>query len=251
MTHAVQLTRLTKLELLLFIREPIGTFFTIAFPVILLLALGSAFGDVDVDIGDFRYVDIYVPALIGMIIANLGLMSLPIVLAEYREQGYLKTLLATPLTWTTMISAQALALGVVALVGTIVVVLVALPVFDIQFGGSVVGVAFLMILGAIAFFACGHLLASIFKTPRSSQAVGSAVFFVMLFLSGAAIPREQFPDWLDTLGSTVPLAQLTDALVNVWTGDPLSEQWGHALYLAIMGAAAIAVTAWLQRRRDF
>jgi ABC-2 type transport system permease protein len=108
-----------------------------------------------------------------------------------------------------------------------------------------------MILGAIAFFACGHLLASIFKTPRSSQAVGSAVFFVMLFLSGAAIPREQFPDWLDTLGSTVPLAQLTDALVNVWTGDPVGEQWGHALYLAIMGAAAMAVTAWLQRRRDF
>ncbi len=251
MTRTVQLSRLTRLELMLFIREPIGTFFTIAFPVILLLALGSAFGDVDVDIADYQYVDIYVPALFGMIIANLGLMSLPIVLAEYREQGYLKTILATPLKWSTLISAQALALGVVALVGAIVVVLVALPVFDIQFGGSVAALAFFMILGAIAFFACGHLLASIFKTPRSSQAVGSAVFFVMLFLSGAAIPREQFPNWLDTLGSTVPLAQLTDAMVNVWTGDPLSEQWGHALYLALMGALAIALTAWVRGRRDF
>ncbi len=46
-------------------------------------------------------------------------------------------------------------------------------------------------------------------------------------------------------------AQLTDPMVNVWTGDPLSEQWGHALYLAIMGALAIALTAWVRGRRDF
>jgi ABC-2 type transport system permease protein len=168
-----------------------------------------------------------------------------------REKGYLKTLMATPLTRVLLIGAQSMAHGAVALLGGLLVVVIAVVVFGMKFGGSVAAVAFFLALGVVAFFAVGYLLASVLKTPRTSQAVGSAIFFVMLFLSGAAIPREQFPGWLDSLGSTLPLAQLADALVNVWTGDSLTYQWGHALYLLIMGAAAVAATAWLQARRDF
>lgn len=73
----------------------------------------------------------------------------------------------------------------------------------------------------------------------------------MLFLSGAAIPHEQFPHWLDTLGSTLPLAQFVDPLVDLWTGKPLIQELGHALYLVVLAAGATTATAVLRRHRDY
>lgn len=244
--RARSLIRLTTFELSQFIREPIGTFFTIAFPVILLLTIGSAFGDVKVDIGSYRYVDVYVPALYGMIIANLGLMSVPIVLSEYRESGFLKTLLATSLTRTRFVTAQSVAHGAVAIAASILVAITAKIVFGLQFGGSVAAILAFMCLGALAFFATGHVIAGAFRSVRSAQAVGSATFFLMLFLSGAAIPRQQFPLWLARLGGLLPLAQLVDPLVNIWTGESFASQWSHALYLLVMAILAIVVAQRLQ-----
>jgi ABC-type uncharacterized transport system permease subunit len=73
----------------------------------------------------------------------------------------------------------------------------------------------------------------------------------LLFLSGAAIPHEQFPHWLDTLGSTLPLAQFVDPLVDLWTGKPLIQELGHALYLVVLAAGATTATAVLRRHRDY
>ncbi len=244
------LARLTRLEFMLFLREPIGTFFTIVFPLILLLTIGAAFGDSKLDNGEYQYIDIYVPALFAMIISNLGLMSIPIVLGEYRDSGYLKTLFATPLRRSTLIASQSIAHAILFLAGALLVLVVGVLVFGLKFGGSVPAIAAFLILGAVAFFASGHLLSAMFTSVRSAQAVGSVVFFIMLFLSGAAIPRDQFPGWLDTFGSLLPVAQMIDPMTDIWTGEPVADQWPHAIYLLVMSVLVVGGTVAIQRRRD-
>jgi ABC-2 type transport system permease protein len=69
-----------------------------------------------------------------------------------------------------------------------------------------------------------------------------ALFFPMLFLSGAAIPQFLFPDWLTTASLTLPLTHATRLLQDAW----LQGQWNGtaALVLAGVGAASAAVAAW-------
>ncbi|MCL6626272.1 MAG: ABC transporter permease, partial [Alicyclobacillus shizuokensis] len=90
------IARMFWAEILLFVREPFAMFFTLLFPVILLLLFGSVYGHYDMHNG-FRFIDIYIPSLFAMVIANLGLISIPITLAEYRERGILKHYQVTPM----------------------------------------------------------------------------------------------------------------------------------------------------------
>ena len=50
-------------------------------------------------------------------------------------------------------------------------------------------------------------MASLCRTVRSVNAVTSIVYFPMLFLSGATIPYELFPDGLQKVAAILPLTQ--------------------------------------------
>ena len=64
-------------ELKLFLREPFAVFFTLMFPILLLVVFGSAYGGYGDETG-YRFIDIYVPAIMATVIANVGIMGLPI-----------------------------------------------------------------------------------------------------------------------------------------------------------------------------
>ena len=75
--------KLTWTEMKLFVREPIGLFFTLLFPLLLLVIFGSIFGNDSTGMfGGFGSVDNSVPGYMGMIIGTLGLIGLPVSLAS-------------------------------------------------------------------------------------------------------------------------------------------------------------------------
>ena len=58
------LMKLSWVEMKLFLREPVGAFFTLAFPALLLLLFGAIFGNAPApEYGGFGFVDAAVPAL--------------------------------------------------------------------------------------------------------------------------------------------------------------------------------------------
>ncbi|PSQ84443.1 MAG: hypothetical protein BRD30_11735, partial [Bacteroidetes bacterium QH_2_63_10] len=62
-----------------------------------------------------------------------------------------------------------------------------------------------LLLAGLSLLAVGFLLGAVVPTVRAAQAVGNALFFPMLFLSGAAIPQFLFPEWLKTASLALPL----------------------------------------------
>ena len=69
------LWKLTWTEIKLFIREPSAAFFTLAFPLMLLVLFGSIWGNEPTPFyGGFGYVDASVPAFTAMIIAPCALL---------------------------------------------------------------------------------------------------------------------------------------------------------------------------------
>ena len=118
-----RLARLALTEAKLFWRDPTGWFFALAFPPLLLVILGSvpAFREPDAELGGLRVIDLYVPILVGFVLAMLAISVLPNYLATYREKGILRRLSVTPVQPSRLLQAQlamglAMALGAVTLV---------------------------------------------------------------------------------------------------------------------------------------
>ena len=93
------LLKLTLVELKLFVREPITMVFTFALPLIFLFVLGGVFKntpdpDVYRGVGAMNY---YTPAYIGLVIASIAVVGLPVHLTGYRERGVLRRLRASPI----------------------------------------------------------------------------------------------------------------------------------------------------------
>ena len=90
--------RLTIMEVKLYLREPVAAFFTFAFAPMMLVIFGAIYGNRPTPLfGGRGMVDVSVPAYLGVIIASVGLISVPIGMAARREVKVLRRFQATPL----------------------------------------------------------------------------------------------------------------------------------------------------------
>ena len=209
--------KLTYNELKLQLREPIGLFFTLAFPIMLLLLFGLVFGnEAEEFLGGYGQMDLSVPGYIGMIIGTIGMLTIPISIATYRENGVLRRLRATPVESKSILWSQVAAQVVITLASVSLLVATALVVFDLRLPSGDVMVLPAILLGAFSFFAIGFVLAGLMPTPRSAQAVGMALYFPMLFLSGAAMPRFMMPEQLQEIAKLMPLTQVVIMIEDLW-----------------------------------
>ena len=94
------LGRLTLTELKLFTRgrAAVGMLLTVAVPLLLLIIFGSirSFNRPVKVYGGLTVLDVYVPILLVFSVALLSLLTMPPVLACYREMGVLRRLQTTP-----------------------------------------------------------------------------------------------------------------------------------------------------------
>jgi hypothetical protein len=102
------LWKLTWIEIKVFLREPMGAFGTIVFPVLIFLGLGRVPGlRVAGSSGaGSSYILVALPVLVSLLIAISAVLSLVTIISIYREGGILKRLRATPLRPQTILTAH-------------------------------------------------------------------------------------------------------------------------------------------------
>jgi ABC-2 type transport system permease protein len=220
------LARLSWVETKLFIREPVTVVFTLALPVIMLFVLMEVFGTTP-STGDdggmvvFRGVsptDYYVPAYIGLVLSAIGVISMPVHLAGYREQGVLRRFRASSMSMWGVFGAQFTVSLLIAVLGAILLVVVAILTKDTALPknyGYLIG-AFL--LCSLCFALLGVFLGAVLPTARAAQGVGLVLFFVMMFVSGAGPPPEVLSDVLVHIGRISPLKHVILTLQDPWLG---------------------------------
>ena len=229
--------KLTWIEIKLFLREPMAAFFTLAFPMLLLLLFGAIFGNEPTPFfGGVGYVDTSVPAFAAMIVATTGLISLTILLASYREQGILRRLRATPLRPQAILMAQVTVMLLMTILGMVLLILVGVAVYGLRFSGNAVSVAAGFLFSSLSFFALGFVLGGAMPTARTAQIVAMALFYTMLFLSGAAIPWEVLPKTVQNYAQVLPLTHVVGLLRGLWVGDGWME---HLKEVAVIGGVLL------------
>jgi len=231
------LAKLTWMEGKLFLREPIGAFFTLVFPLMMLFLFGSIYGnDPSPYFGGYGSMDVSVPAYIAMIIGIGGLMSISITMASYRELGILRRLRTTPVRPQMIRAAQLIVVFVMTVIGIAFLVAGAKIVYGLRFAGNPLRVLAAFILSCLSFFALGFVLAGLLPTARTAQIVGMAAFYPMMFLCGASIPREVLPAGVRQAARFLPLTYVVNLLRGLWVGDAWSA---HVLDVAVLAGMLI------------
>jgi ABC-2 type transport system permease protein len=231
--------KLTLTELKLFLREPTAVFFAVIFPPLLLGVLGviPGFREPSEDLGGQRVIDLYVPIMIAFVLAMLAISVLPTFLATYREKGILRRLSTTPVRPGSVLLAQ-LVMGVgMALVAVALVLGVGVVAFDTAIPAQPLGYLVAFVLAAAATFAVGMVVAAVAPSGKAASAIGSILFFPMMFLAGLYFPREAMPDILRRVSDFTPLGAGVQALQDAATGA-----WPQPLHLAVLAAIAIAAS---------
>jgi ABC-2 type transport system permease protein len=230
---AEQLIRLIQVESKVFLREPIALFFSLAFPIMLLFVFGATFGKEPAYPG-FRVIDLYVPALIAMVIAVVAVVQIPIVMVEYREAGIFRRLKATPLHPAMILVTEILVSFIVCSIATLLLVVVAKLVYRVKFIGDIPDVLAAYSISCASFFSLGFALSALPPTVRSAHAITMFFFLPMLFLSGASLPKQSFPEALQKIANIVPLTHVVDMLSDLWIGIGLSTQKTPLTFLSAM-----------------
>lgn len=235
------LIALTKSELRLYGREPAAVFFTLAFPLLILFVFGGIFGnEPDPQFGGRGSVDVSVPGYIAQVIGTVGFFGLPITLAAYREQGILRRLRATPVSPLTVLGAQVVVNVLFAAIGVGLLVAAGRLAYGLVPPASPLGVAAAILLSALAFAAVGFVIAGLAPTARAAQAVGSALFFPQLFLSGASFPRELMPDNIRRFADLLPLSQVVILVQQLWSEGTWAWPSLTALVAVMIAGTAVA-----------
>lgn len=244
------LWRLTVVQWKLFVREPAAFFFTLVFPTLLLLLMGAIWGnEPDPFYGEGRYgaVDQAVPAYAGLILGTVGLVGIPISTASLRQRKVLKLFRTTPMTPLTYFVADVLVAFAAAIAGGALVIVVGGAVFGLRFAGSVPGAVGAFALSALAFFSIGYVIASLAPTERTAQAIGQAVYFPMLFLSGATFPFEMLPAWLQRISEFLPMTQVVQVMQGAWFGRGVGVLSVEIAALGAMLVVGVVLSALLFR----
>ena len=189
------LLRMTWMETKLFLREPIGTFFTLVFPLMLLFLFGEIFGnEPNPTFGGRGTIDISMPIYTAMIIGTTGLMSTTITMATYRENGVLRRLRTTPISPLTVLVAQVTVVFLMTTIGMLLLVAAGKFIYHVQFEGNVLSVLGGFVLCCLSFFGIGFIIAGTMPNARAAQVVGMVLLYPMIYLSGASFPREMLPE---------------------------------------------------------
>jgi ABC-2 type transport system permease protein len=243
------LGEMTWVELKLFAREPLTVVFVLVLPVVILYVLNGVFGsqpDPEVWEG-IGAVDFYTPSYVGLVVATVGVLSLPVHLAAYREQGVLRRFRASALPPATLVGAHVAVAAVTATAGAVLLSTVSTLGYDAALPHDWPGLIAAFLLTTLAFAALGALLGSVLPTARAAQGLGVLLFFVFMMLGGAGPPREVLPAAMARIGDAVPLTYAARLLRGPWLG----QEWdlGAATVMLALLLVSAALTAWRLRSR--
>ena len=228
----------------LYVREPIATFFTIAFAPLLLILFGLIYGNEPNDLfGGRGSMDVTVPAYIGIVIVTVGLIGIPIQTATNRELGVLRRYRVTPLRPLTYLIADVVAYYLMTLVGTVLLIVVGALGVRGAFGRQRPGRPRRLHAQRPLVLRAGLSLASLAPSARVAQTVGMVLAYPMMFLSGASLPLELLPPGLRQVADFIPLTYVVRLMRGLWFGDPWTSLRLDVAVLSVILVVATALSA--------
>jgi ABC-2 type transport system permease protein len=211
------------------LREPALMFRGVAFAVVLTVVFGLAGDKHDKSLGGLSLVEVYVPVMMVFSMGILAVSAIPATLATYREKGVLRRLSTTPLHPRALLGADFIVASALIVVAMALVVIVAKAAFGVRLPSEVPGWLVTVILSGAALLGVGALIASVATSARLATALGTILFFPMMFFAGLWVPLQQMGSTLRTVSHYTPLGAAVPAIQQTMHGG-----WPSASHLIVL-----------------
>lgn len=239
------LWKLTWIEIKIFLREPLGAFGTIGFPVLVFLVLGRVAGRglAPSSFAATGFIRVGLPVLASLLIAVSAVLSLVTIISIYREGGILKRLRATPLRPQTILTAHVMVKLILTAAALALMVLAGKRYYPVGVHVALFSFTMALLISTCSILSIGFLIASIVPTARFAQPIGAVILYPMIALSGLFVPVESLPPALHALARVVPLTYTVSLLEGIWKGDAWSAHVGDFAALAVVFVVCTALSA--------
>lgn len=189
-----------------------------------------------------RYIDWFIPGLLGLNIMGTSLWSVGYAIVQSRTRKLLKRLVATPMSRGQYLLAHMLARLVFLGLEVAPLLLFGWLVFGVPVRGSLVSLTVIAFLGAASFGGIGLLIASRAKTVEAVSGLMNAVSVPMWVLSGVFFSSANFPAVMQPVIHALPLTALNDAMRAVMLdGDSILAVSRQLAVLIAWGGASFIV----------
>jgi ABC-type multidrug transport system permease subunit len=159
-----------------------------------------------------RYIDFVVPGLLGMTIMGGGIWGLGFSIVDQRRKNLLKRLVATPMSRAQYLASYLISRLVMLAIEGGVLFGFSLLFFGVPMRGSLLTLAVVILISALAFGGLGLLIASRSKTMEGVSGLMNLSMLPMWVLSGVFFSSENFPSVVQPFIKALPLTATNDAL---------------------------------------
>jgi ABC-2 type transport system permease protein len=228
-----------------FWRNPAAVFFTVGFPVVLLLIFATVFGDQTIDVrGGIDTTAYYVPAIITLSVISATMQSLAMTLVIAREDGRLKRGRGTPMPPWVFIAGRIgnsivvalMMLGLIAALGRVLYG-VAIPWEQLP------EIVVVLLVGSAAFCCLGIALTAAIPSQDAAAPIVNALLLPLYFLSGIFIPDDELPQGVIDFANHFPVRDFFQAFFDAYIpGGGSGLDWGNLAVVAIWGVAGLLLS---------
>ncbi len=205
---------------------------------------GNRFERQAVEGAEIRYVDWFLPGILGMNMMFACLFGVGFVIVRYRKNGFLKRLKATPLNPFQFMFAQLVSRLLLIMVITTVVYTGCNLFIEFNMQGSYWDLFLVTTLGAMSMISIGLLIASRTASEELAGGILNLVTWPMMLVSGAWFSLEGTNIWVQRLAQIFPLTHMisaTRAIMN--EGANLYQVLPNVWALTAMSAIFLAISA--------
>lgn len=195
----------------------------------------------------FKYIDFFIPGMIGFTIMQLCIYGSIERNTKYRKDGILRKLQTTPITRTEWILAKMLFMLFLSFFSTAIAIIIGILAWGVAFNINLWAIV-IIIANSFLFSGVGMLIGRFVKEEETADMAAGAISFPMMFLAGTFFPLEQMPVALQTVAKVLPLYYVNEGLRN----SMISMDFGKAafnggiiiIFAAVFFIAGVLLTKW-------
>lgn len=225
----------------LFWRTPLAAFFTIVFPLGLLLLFIAIFGNEEIPELGVTTAQFFVPGLGIFAAVSATYTNLAINTAIARDNGILKRIRGTPIPPWAYLAGKIVSAIWLAAIALALMMGVGVGLYGIELIPRTLPAAVLtFIIGVACFSALGLFVAAISPSGDVAPAITNATILPIAFISDVFLPLSDPPAWMEIAGDIFPLKPFVVAFRDTFdpTLEGLQFHWPELAVLLAWGVVA-------------
>ena len=242
--------RYLLVDLKVMMRIPVAVFFSLAFPLLMMVVIMVSYGNIDIG-GGYHLIDKYFLVAMGIGVLPLTLISFPIWIANRIEDGSLKRLTFLGIRASYMIASDIIVHIMMGILTFLVCFVFAFLFFGLHVPSMPAFLLFLLhyLMVLFVYLLIGAVLALCFPSQQVLLPLGLTIMFSLFLFCGVFGPFTDLPETVQFVGSFIPMKYGMNDFFSVWQGSVCFDRDAFHIFTAHIGISLILLLGlWNYRK---